>query len=176
MDFADRLKALRKRARLSQEALAAKAGRSGQSWIGNFETRRQAPRLEDVIPLAAALDAHPGELFADLPSQSAGLLPGKVMSTTKALLTFMRRRDPKATLDLSTQDDAELFAGVYAVALALPASPTEDQQIEFAAKVEDLISARERRDERTRSQSTGSDSGKEAGDAVPGAKARSKRR
>lgn len=104
-------------------------------------------------------------------SQSAGLAPKKIVSTTKALLTFLRRRDQGATLDLTDLQDAELFAGVYAEAIALPATPSEDEQTEFAAKVADLIAAREARHERVRSQSVGGDSRKEAGKQVSGAKA-----
>lgn len=102
-------------------------------------------------------------------SQPAGLLPPKIASTTKALLTFLRRRDPEAVLNLTDSDDAELFAAVYAEAIALPATPSEDDQNEFAAKVADLIAARGAKNERARSEQVGSDTRKKAGRAVSGA-------
>lgn len=72
MEFRHRLVQLRERAQLSQEQLAAACGR-GQSWLGNFERGDGYPRVPDIYKLAAALGVHPGELFAPLPSQSAGL-------------------------------------------------------------------------------------------------------
>ena len=121
MDFASRLKTLRKRADLSQEALAAKAGRSGQSWIGNFETGRQTPRLEDVIPLAAALGVHPGEFFADLPSQPTGL----DLERLGVALTAMEKALDDRVIQghLGTLAEALLFAYLRSVKLNDPADP-----------------------------------------------------
>lgn len=72
MDFRERLIALRLRAQLSQEQLADACGR-GQGWLGNFERGDGFPRVPEIYKLAARLGVHPGELFADLPSQPAGL-------------------------------------------------------------------------------------------------------
>lgn len=68
MDFTRRLKALRERADMSQDALAAACGR-GQSWLANFERGDGYPRVPDIYKIAGALGVHPGELFAEMPSQ-----------------------------------------------------------------------------------------------------------
>lgn len=94
-------------------------------------------------------------------SQSARLVPAKIVSTTGALLTFLRRRDPAATLDLTDLGDAELFADTYAEAVTLPAEPSDADQQLFGARVASLVAAREARDERIRSKSASGDPGEE---------------
>lgn len=72
MEFRDRLIAIRKAARLTQEQVAERCGK-GQSWLGNIEGGRNGssyPRVPDIYLLAKALGVHPGEFFADMPSHS----------------------------------------------------------------------------------------------------------
>lgn len=93
-------------------------------------------------------------------SHAARLDRHKVAVTTKALLRFLRRRDPKATLDLSDPEDAELFASVYEEAIAMPSDPTDEDQQEFGVKVASLIERRsEQGHERVRSQQAGGNPG-----------------
>jgi transcriptional regulator with XRE-family HTH domain len=60
LDFKD----LRKRANLTQGALAAKVGVE-QPTIARWEKGAQKPALDDLSELAEALGVHPGELFRD---------------------------------------------------------------------------------------------------------------
>lgn len=94
-------------------------------------------------------------------SQAERLNAVKVMSTTKALITFLKRRDPDAVLDLTDPDDAELFAAAYAEALALPPQPTDEETQIFGAVVSDLISKRGAKHERAGSKSAGGNTGEE---------------
>lgn len=80
-----------------------------------------------------------GDEYADR-SQPARLDPTIVTRTMEALLVFMRRRNPDATLDLTNPGDAEVFAAVYQAAAASPA--TSSGSLELGAIVADLVTAR----------------------------------
>jgi transcriptional regulator with XRE-family HTH domain len=60
--FGERLRALRERAALSQEALAAKAG-IHRTYMGGVERGERNVSLKNIIRLAAALGVHPRDLF-----------------------------------------------------------------------------------------------------------------
>jgi len=65
--FKDNLRRLRSAADLSQEALAHLCGRSGQSWIGNFEAGKREPSFDDLAKLASALGVSQNELLGKSP-------------------------------------------------------------------------------------------------------------
>jgi transcriptional regulator with XRE-family HTH domain len=58
----DRLRLMRKRARLTQEQLAEKVGVE-QGYISRIERGKQSPSLDVTYRLAAALGVNPGDLF-----------------------------------------------------------------------------------------------------------------
>lgn len=61
--FGDRVRALRERTGLSQEALAAKAG-IHRTYMGGVERGERNLSLKNIVRLAAALGVHPRDLFA----------------------------------------------------------------------------------------------------------------
>jgi transcriptional regulator with XRE-family HTH domain len=62
--FGGRVRALRIRLRLSQEALAEKAG-IHRTYMGGVERGERNVCLKNILRLAAALGVRPGELFAN---------------------------------------------------------------------------------------------------------------
>lgn len=60
--FGRRVRFLRERAGLSQEALAAKAG-IHRTYMGGVERGERNISLKNIVRLAAALGVHPRELF-----------------------------------------------------------------------------------------------------------------
>jgi transcriptional regulator with XRE-family HTH domain len=60
--MAKRLKTLRQRRGLTQEALAAKAGLS-RTYLARLETARQDPTLSTLVKLAKALRVKPARLL-----------------------------------------------------------------------------------------------------------------
>ena len=60
--FGRRVRVLRERAGLSQEALAAKAG-IHRTYMGGVERGERNISLKNIVRLAAALGVHPRELF-----------------------------------------------------------------------------------------------------------------
>ena len=60
--FGERIRLLRRRLGLSQEALAAKAG-IHRTYMGGVERGERNISLKNIIRLAAALGVHPRELF-----------------------------------------------------------------------------------------------------------------
>jgi transcriptional regulator with XRE-family HTH domain len=60
--FGDRVRALRERAGLSQEGLAAKVG-VHRTYLGGVERGERNLCLRNIIRLAKALGVHPGDLF-----------------------------------------------------------------------------------------------------------------
>jgi transcriptional regulator with XRE-family HTH domain len=60
--FGDRVRALRTRSGLSQEALAAKAG-IHRTYMGGVERGERNICLKNIIRLAEALAVHPRDLF-----------------------------------------------------------------------------------------------------------------
>ena len=60
--FGRRVRTLRERAGLSQEALAAKAG-IHRTYMGGVERGERNISLKNIVRLAAALGVHPRELF-----------------------------------------------------------------------------------------------------------------
>jgi transcriptional regulator with XRE-family HTH domain len=60
--FGDRVRALRERTGLSQEALAAKAG-IHRTYMGGVERGERNICLRNIVRLAAALGVHPRDLF-----------------------------------------------------------------------------------------------------------------
>lgn len=157
---------------LARHCKISRASVSG--WFGKGTKVTRMISGDNLVAAAEYLNTTPAWIITGrgdhgAASQPAGLVAPKIVSTTKALLTFLRRRDPDATLNLADPDDAALFAGVYAEAIALPATPSEDEQTEFAAKVADLIAAQGARNERARSQSVGGTPRKQARRKVSGA-------
>lgn len=67
--FGDRLRSLRKQRRLTQEALAERAGLDRQT-IGNIENANHATRVDTAFALAWALQVPPEVLFGDGPIDS----------------------------------------------------------------------------------------------------------
>lgn len=158
--FKERMKRIRLRAGYKSQGLAAKAIGCERGTVGMWEApssnvmsvsdklfevaRAYKVRPEWINDLSSDDDGYPWEPGAKQSgdSQPLRLDVDTIVSTTKALLVFMRRRDPSATLNLADRTDAELFASAYALAI----SGAED--IEFAASVADLIEAREKRNGR----------------------------
>jgi transcriptional regulator with XRE-family HTH domain len=68
--LAERIKALRRAAGLTQEGLAEKADISPE-YLSRLETTRQVPSLDTVVDLAEALQTTPAALLAD-PKEEAG--------------------------------------------------------------------------------------------------------
>jgi transcriptional regulator with XRE-family HTH domain len=62
--FGDRVRALRERTGLSQEALAAKAG-IHRTYMGGVERGERNVCLKNIVRLAAALGVSPRDLFDD---------------------------------------------------------------------------------------------------------------
>lgn len=62
--FGQRVRALRERTGLSQEALAAKAG-IHRTYMGGIERGERNLCLRNILRLAAALGVHPRDLFSD---------------------------------------------------------------------------------------------------------------
>ena len=62
--FGAHVRALRERAGLSQEALAAKAG-IHRTYMGGVERGERNPCLRNILRLADALGVSPAALFAD---------------------------------------------------------------------------------------------------------------
>lgn len=60
--FGERVRALREQIRLSQEALAAKAG-IHRTYMGGVERGERNISLKNIVRLAAALGVHPRDLF-----------------------------------------------------------------------------------------------------------------
>jgi transcriptional regulator with XRE-family HTH domain len=60
--MAKRLRVLRRRRGLTQEALAEKAGLS-RTYLARLETARQEPTLSTLVKLAKALQVKPGRLL-----------------------------------------------------------------------------------------------------------------
>jgi transcriptional regulator with XRE-family HTH domain len=60
--FGERLRALRERIGLSQEALAAKAG-IHRTYMGGVERGERNLCLKNIVRLAMALGVHPRDLF-----------------------------------------------------------------------------------------------------------------
>ena len=84
-----RLKALRKRAALTQEQLAERAGINSK-YISGIERGRENPTLGTLLRLAMELGAHPAELFDfDLEGMT-------VAGMRKAASEQMRRMDAEA--------------------------------------------------------------------------------
>ena len=60
--FADRLKQLRLKRKLSQEGLAELAGMN-RNYVGEVERGKRNPCLYNIVKLAEVLRVHPSELF-----------------------------------------------------------------------------------------------------------------
>lgn len=63
--FARNLTQRRKRAGLTQEALAFRAS-THPTWISHLESGNTNPRLDTIAKLAAALQVQPGDLLAGI--------------------------------------------------------------------------------------------------------------
>jgi transcriptional regulator with XRE-family HTH domain len=63
--FGDRVRALRERTGLSQEALAAKVG-IHRTYMGSVERGERNICLKNIVRLALALGVHPRDLFDEL--------------------------------------------------------------------------------------------------------------
>jgi len=76
-NFKKRLETLRRKAGVSQEALAAACGRT-QGWIGIIEKGASYPRVPDIYKIASSLHIHPGALFADLPNANTPVIEADI--------------------------------------------------------------------------------------------------
>lgn len=142
-----RIKAARMAAGLTTQARLAEAcGWENASRVGNYEQDTREPSLEDLRRIAKAVEPSGysyawlvlgPEAIGSSGSQPARLDPDTIVLTTRALLAFLRRRNPAATLDLTQAGDAALFAEVYAMAASL------DDEFELGAAVADFMAARE---------------------------------
>jgi len=77
--FAANLRACRKRAGLSQEALGFRASLH-RTEIGVLERGARVPRIDTLVKLASALDVPPGDLMAGIrwePSEIGEPVPGR---------------------------------------------------------------------------------------------------
>jgi transcriptional regulator with XRE-family HTH domain len=66
--FGERVRALRERSGLSQEALAAKAG-IHRTYMGGVERGERNICLKNILRLSEALGVHPRNLFGDAVEQ-----------------------------------------------------------------------------------------------------------
>lgn len=82
-------------------------------------------------------------------SQPPRLNPETIAITTRALHIILRRRDPKATLNLENIEDAALFAAVYAEAEG------NGDELALGAVVADLVAEREARRGRNEGKQVG---------------------
>jgi len=111
-------------------------------------------------------EAHPN-------SQPARLSVAKVIGTTQALQTFLKRRG----LEYDPIQDAELFVAAYEEAAKMSEEPSTEELMGFGAVVADLFLAREaRRHERAASKQAGSDTGEQDRDEGASKAARTGRR
>lgn len=107
-------------------------------------------RLEWLADGSGPMEAIAEPAHASRGSHAARPDAATIRNAQHALLTFLRRRDPDATLDLLDPADAELFAG------ALEIIQGGDDQITVSAQVADLVEAYEgRRGERTEGEQDG---------------------
>lgn len=142
MDFPARLKQLRRRAELTQEELAARMGWSGQSQVSNYENGRGHPTFDELPRLAIALSVSVPELFQDphQPEESKShfwrLDPTTLASSIEALRRVARNLD--RPYDPVTHPVAT--AAAYELAAALGAAPTQDQVIDFGARMAGILS------------------------------------
>ncbi len=137
MNFAENLKRLRKRAKLSQEQLALACGFNGQSRISNYEASpdkeyAREPKLEEIPIIAKALGAEIGELFGVDPGtpkeSSAPLDPALVFMTYDTLQkmtrdTYQILRDPAR------------FVHMYALCSTLPPRSSMQEREAFSTRM-----------------------------------------
>lgn len=100
-------------------------------------------------------------------SQPAQLDPTKVRIVARGLQIFLRRRDPRAVLNLEDPIDAELFSAAYGELLKLGDAP--DSDLVFGGIVADLLGRAERgrnAEQRGMGRSAGEPSGSSAGSKV----------
>ena len=84
----------------------------------------------------------PAYLATQSHSHAARTAPETMKAASEALLIFLRRRDPKATITLSSQEDAELLAAIMDLV------GINDEPDQLAAAVADFMKARERKNGR----------------------------
>lgn len=140
---------------LTQESMGVLLG-SSQGAVSQYLNGKIPLNYRALLHFAKALGVDPLEIRDDLPeqqvaaaravndsvapysmSQPARLDPAKVVLTTRALLAFLRRRNPDVVLDLTQAAAAELFAEVYEMAAGV------DDELELGAAVADFMAARE---------------------------------
>ncbi len=114
MNFGTRLKALRKQAGLTQEALASACGYSGQARIGNYESGGREPRLDELPVLARGLKIAVADFFEDgliveRPSQTGRPDPSILAQTQEFLETAFAFQGKQFEM----ARDADLFADAY---------------------------------------------------------------
>lgn len=137
MSFSTRLRAFRKAARLSQDQLAELCGRSGQSWIGNFERGKQTPNSADIPKLAKALGIHPGELFSDLPATSQPAQLDRVMLESSIVAVKEAAKRNRLTFDAF--DAAPIIAYAYSERVLLPREMSKDAYQVFDRLIEQKL-------------------------------------
>lgn len=142
MDFPNRLRELRIRAGLTQEQLAQAMEWGGQSRVSNYEKGRGDPLFSDLPKLANTLGVTVPELF-DTPggpvttgSHVERIDPDKLATSIEALRRVARNLE--VPYDPVTHPVAT--AAVYELALALGEKPSQDQTIDFGARVAALLS------------------------------------
>lgn len=133
--------------------------------------RQIARELEALLGLPEALLDRPPTVAPG--SQPERMDPRIVGKAAKAVTIFLKRRDPKAELDLEADEDAELFSAVYLL-FANPAN--QDGDMMLGATIADLVAKREavrdaRRSGGSRGDADGRAVGKEAGKALPNSEA-----
>jgi len=146
---------------LTQDKMAARMGGT-QGLVSQYLNGFIPLNYRALMHFAEALGVDPLQIRDDLPEQafvpstpSRGSHAARpdadtIRNAQHALLTFLRRRDPDATLDLLDPADAELFAG------ALEIIQGGDDQITVSAQVADLVEAYEgRRGKRTEGEQDG---------------------
>lgn len=152
---------------LTQERMGAVLGAS-QGAVSQYLNGKIPLNYRALLHFAAELGVDATEIRDDLPeqqvspglrvnesgasyeaSQLARLDPAKVVLTTRALLAFLRRRNPNVILDLTQVAAAELFAEVYEMTARL------DDELELGATVADFMAAREGKRGGSEGQSNG---------------------
>ncbi|WP_223621195.1 helix-turn-helix transcriptional regulator [Lysobacter sp. ESA13C] len=157
-----RLKNRRKAAGLTQGELGAAAGVSKQAISAIESGATQSPEAKTVEPIARRLGVSTRWLLTgrgdpnetDAPSaqdgspisQSQRLTIRRVMDAAQVVADFRRRRG--ATVDLTTEGDAELFMAVLEQLDRIEGQPSTSDQIELGAKIAELAAAREARNGR----------------------------
>jgi transcriptional regulator with XRE-family HTH domain len=130
MTFAERLRTLRKRSKLTQEQLAHRAGFSGQSRIANYESGAREPELSELPAMADALSVPVGALIDDRDFYA--------VMHSESKRPALRAIDGRAATAPSTNVDVDLLALVMTQVHALRRG-TVEQRMALAAMVYERV-------------------------------------